>query len=94
MFGDMFGSLLFALACTAATGQTLNSTALDSSGSAVSTAPGKTTVGTSPNFWNLKPSVPTEYAVHVGNALSFKYNSAHNVYLMYACLDCLALAQR
>ena len=56
---------------------------LDSSTGTLAAATGTlVTIGSGTMFWSTIPSVASSYSVAVGDKLSFKYNSYHNVYLM------------
>ena len=55
---------------------------LDSSPGTLAAATSTVAIGSGPMFWSAIPSVASSYSVAVGDKLSFKYNSYHNVYLM------------
>ena len=74
-------SFLFALLILSADAA-LDASALDISAATLAAATTTVTIGTSTSFWSAIPSSPSSYSVAVGDKLQFKYNSAHNVYLM------------
>ena len=54
---------------------------LDASADALAAATSTVTIG-SGAYWSAIPSSPSSYTVTVGDKLSFRYNSNHNLYLM------------
>ena len=58
---------------------------LDSSASALASAPTEVIIGeASGQFWNAIPSDPQSYTVSVGDVITFKYGAAHNVFVTTA----------
>ena len=65
--------------------QALTAADLDGSAAALASAPSELVIGAaSGQYWNAIPSVPQSYSVRVGDAVTFRYGSAHNVYLVSA----------
>ena len=63
----------------------LSSGALDTSAAAVAGAASSLIIngdGAFEEFWSQIPSMPSTYEVAVGTALSFRYTTGHNVWLM------------
>ena len=86
LFGSRRGGMLAVLAlCTAAHGAVLTAASLDNSAAAVaSAAPTVIINGDGPHelWWSEIPSTPSSYTVAAGTALSFRYTSGHNVWLL------------
>ena len=55
---------------------------LDSSAATLAAATNTVIIGSSTSFWSAIPSSPSSYSVAVGDKLSFRYSSYHNLYLM------------
>jgi len=71
--------------CTAAHGALLTAAALDSTAAAVASAAATVIInGDGPHklWWSEIPSTPSSYTVAAGTALSFRYTSGHNVWLL------------
>ena len=79
-------SMLAVLALsTAAHGAVLTAAALDSAAAAVASAASTVIIngdGPYEQFWSDIPSTPSSYTVAAGTALSFRYTSGHNVWLL------------
>ena len=60
----------------------LAANALDSSTGALSAATTTVTVGSADQHWSEMPSSPATYWVSVGDKLSFRYNTNHNVWVL------------
>ena len=71
--------------CTAAHGAVLTAASLDNSAAAVASAAATVIInGDGPHelWWSEIPSTPSSYTVAAGTALSFRYTSGHNVWLL------------
>ena len=77
--------MLAALVCTAAQGAVLTTASIDSSAAAVMSATSTVIIngdGPYQEFWSAIPSTPSSYTVATGTALSFRYTTGHNVWLL------------
>ena len=80
----MFNPLLLCLVSSATAA--LTASALDSSSAALTSVDNVGSLveigSSSEGYWSAMPSSPSTYEVVIGDKLSFKYTTYHNVYLM------------
>ena len=80
----MFNPLLLCLVSSATAA--LTASALDSSSAALTSVDNVGSLveigSSSEGYWSAMPSSPSTYEVVIGDKLSFKYTTFHNVYLM------------